>query len=164
MSSYINFFIRIDDKFLPLSDFSRSSEIYQRLYNNVPYEKLRALTYNELDSIEDDIIEDKRKYTDLISEYKKEIELIATFNNSAEEKLEAINSTESMIKDIEESISELNYAQGWFNSLCRIIDSASDYTDENYNHLIDADKYIYAGVETPCVPTLKDVENEEVKV
>ena len=164
MSSYINFFIRIDDKFLHLSDFSRSSEIYQRLYNNVPYEKLRALTYNELDSIEDAIIEDKRKYADLISEYKKEIELIATFNNSAEEKLEAINSTESMMKDIEESISELNFAQGWFNSLCSIIDSARDYTDEDNNLLVDADKYIYAGVETPCVPTLKDVKDEEAKV
>lgn len=164
MSSYINFFIRIDDKFLHLSDFSRSSEIYQRLYNNVPYEKLRALTYNELDSIEDAIIEDKRKYADLISEYKKEIELIATFNNSAEEKLEAIDSTAAMIKDIEESISELNFAQGWFNSLCRILDSARDYTDEDNNLLVDADKYIYAGVETPCVPTLKDVKDEEAKV
>lgn len=164
MSSYINFFIRSEDKFLPLSDFSRSSEIYQRLHNNVPYEKLRALTYNELDSIEDDIIEDKRKYTDLISEYKKEIELIATFNNSAEEKLEAINSTESIIKDIEESISELNFAQGWFNSLCRILDSARDCFDENNNPLVDADKYIYAGVETPCVPTLEDVKDEEAKV
>ena len=159
MSSYMNFFIRSDDKFLHLSDFSRNSEIYQRLYNNVPYEKLRALTYNELDSIEDAIIEDKRKYADLISEYKKEIELIATFNNSAEEKLEAINSTESMIKDIEESISELNFAQGWFNSLCRILDSARDYTDENNNLLVDADKYIYAGVETPCVPTLEDIKD-----
>lgn len=164
MSSYINFFIRSEDKFLPLSDFSRSSEIYQRLHNNVPYEKLRALTYNELDSIEDAIIEDKRKYTDLISGYKKEIELITTFNNSAEEKLEAINSTESMIKDIEESISELNFAQGWFNSLCRILDSARDYIDENNNPLVDADKYIYAGVETPCVPTLEDVKDEEAKV
>ena len=160
MSSYINFFIRSEDKFLPLSDFSRSSEIYQRLHNNVPYEKLRALTYNELDSIEDDIIEDKRKYTNLISEYKKEIELIATFNNSAEEKLEAINSIESMIKDIEESISELNFAKGWFNSLCIILYSARDYTDENYNHLVDADKYIYAGVETPCVPTLEDIKDD----
>lgn len=160
MSSYINFFIRSDDKFLPLSDFSRSSEIYQRLNNDVPYEKLRALTYDELDSIEDDIIEDKRKYTNLISEYKKEIELIATFNNSAEEKLEAIDTTESMIKDIEESISELDFAQGWFNSLCRIIDSAKDYTDENYNHLVDADKYVYAGVDTPCVPTLEDIKDE----
>lgn len=160
MSSYINFFIRSDDKFLPLSDFSRSSEIYQRLHNDVPYEKLRALTYDELDSIEDDIIEDKRKYTNLISEYKKEIELIATFNNSAEEKLEAIDTTESMIKDIEESISELDFAQGWFNSLCRIIDSARDYIEENYNHPIDADKYIYAGVEVPCVPTLKDIKDE----
>lgn len=43
MSSYINFFIRSDNRFLPLGDFSRSSEIYQRLDNNVPYEKLKAL-------------------------------------------------------------------------------------------------------------------------
>ena len=65
-----------------------------------------------------------------------------------------------MIKDIEESISELNFAKGWFNSLCRILDSARDYTDENYNHLVDADKYIYAGVETPCVPTLEDIKDD----
>ena len=160
MSSYINFFIRSDDKFLPLSDFSRSSEIYQRLNNNVPYEKLRALTYNELNNIVNDIIEDTRKYNNRILKYKKEIELIATFNNSAEEKLEAIDSAESTIKDIEESISELNFAQGWFDSLCRIIDSASEYTDEDYNHLIDASKYIYAGIETPLVPTLEDIKED----
>lgn len=160
MSSYINFFIRSDDKFLPLGDFSRSSEIYQRLHNDVPYEKLRALTYNKLDSIEDDIIEDKRVLNDKIRNYKKEIDLIATFNNSTEEKLEAINSTKEVIRDCQESIDELDFAKGWFNSLCRMIDSASDYTDENYNHLINADKYIYAGIEAPCVPTLKDVENE----
>ena len=161
MSSYINFFIRSDDKFLPLSDFSRSSEIYQRLHNDVPYEKLRALTYDELDSIEDDIIEDKRRYEYKIKEYEKEINLITTFNNSAEEKLNEIESVKETIKDIKEEISELNFAKGWFNSLCRIIDSASDYTDENYNHLIDADKYVYVGVEVPCVPTLKDIENDE---
>lgn len=160
MSSYINFFIRSDDKFLPLSDFSRSSEIYQRLHNDVPYEKLRALTYAELDSIEDDILEDRRVLNDKITNYTKEIDLIATFNNSAEEKLEAIDSTKEVIKDCQEAIDELDFAQGWFNSLCRIIDSARDYTDENYNHLVDADKYVYAGVEVPCVPTLKDIKDE----
>ena len=161
MSSYINFFIRSDDKFLPLGDFSRSSEIYQRLHNDVPYEKLRALTYEELDSIEDDILEDKRKYEYKIKEYEKEINLITTFNNSAEEKLNEIESVKETIKDIKEEIDELDFAKGWFNSLCRMIDSASAYTDENYNHLVDADKYIYAGVEVPCVPNLKDVEDEE---
>ena len=112
MSSYINFFIRSEDKFLPLGDFSRSSEIYQRLHNDVPYEKLRALTYNELDSIEDDIIEDKRVLNDKIATYKTEIDLIATFNNSAEEKMEAIKSTEEVIKDCQEEIDELDFAKG----------------------------------------------------
>lgn len=163
MSSYINFFIRSNDKFLPLGDFSRSSEIYQRLHNDVPYEKLRALTYAELDSIEDDILEDKRVIKDKITNYTKEIALIATFNNSVEEKLEEIDTIKEMIKDGEESIAELDFAKGWFNSLCRMIDSASDYTDEDYNHLLDADKYIYAGVEVPCVPTLKDVADENVE-
>lgn len=161
MSSYINFFIRSDDKFLPLGDFSRSSEIYQRLHNDVPYEKLRALTYAELDSIEDDILEDKRVLNDKIATYKNEINLITTFTNSVEEKIIEIHRVEEAINDIKEELDELDFAKGWFNSLCRMIDSASDYTDEEYNHLLDADKYIYAGVEVPCVPTLKDVEDEE---
>ena len=160
MSSYINFFIRSDNRFLPLGNFSRSSEIYQRLNNDVPYEKLKALTYNKLNNVVNNIIEDAHKYNNRILKYKKEIELIATFNNSVEDKLEAINSIESTIEDIEESISELNFAQGWFDSLCKIIDRASEYTDEDYNGLIDASKYIYAGIETPLVPTLADIKKD----
>ena len=51
MSQYIHFFIRSTDKLLPIHTASRSSAIYRFYGDYAPYEKVRALSMNELKEI-----------------------------------------------------------------------------------------------------------------
>ena len=49
MSMYVDFFIKRDNKFIRIADYSRNSQIYEITSHYLPYEKVRALTIHDLE-------------------------------------------------------------------------------------------------------------------
>lgn len=143
MSSYINFYLRINDTFAPIGSYSRSSEMYQEFSNWIPYEKIRALTSNDLSEAISHFEEQARRLRDAKENDKKRCEMIMQANNPLSEKMDAIYEIESSYDEIDESINELQFAADTLRVFWNMVD------DYKYYHKFDndADHYIYAGVE-----------------
>ena len=151
MSQYMSFFIRRDlDNFVPLFTFSRSSALYQQFDYTVPYEKVRALSYSELEKYLGKCESYIVKLKDSIRKANEKKTLIASFNNPVDEKVEALNEVEYDIREAEDSIREVERA---YYSILALIDIVDEIA---YNPAYDKDKYIYAGIEV-CDPTSEDV-------
>lgn len=154
MSEYMTFFIRRDtENFVPLFTFSRNSALFQQFDHTVPYEKVRALPYSELEKVlgrcESCIV----KLKDSIRKANEKKTLIASFNNSVDEKVEVLNEVDYDIHETEDSIREVERA---YYSVLALIDIVDEIA---YNPAYDKDRYIYAGIEV-CDPTDKDVEEK----
>ena len=149
MSAYIDFFVRHGDDFIPLGDFSRNSIIYPTMIDctNVPWEKIIPLTLDNLHATQTYAHKrsiDARGYIEIL---KDRIEEVKGFNNSVEEKLEQIEMYRGEIEEWRQEAEEARYAEDYFYFLADLIESAHD---------IDADKYIYAGIEIGR-PTVEDI-------
>lgn len=149
MSAYVDFFVRHGDDFIPLGDFSRDSIIYHTMKDctNVPWEKIIPLTSEDLQVAQIHAHKHNTDALDYINTLKGRIEEIKGFNNSMEEKLEQIEEYRSEIEEYRQEVEEARYAENYFYFLADLIESAHD---------IDADKYIYAGIEIGR-PTVKDI-------
>lgn len=143
MSMYVNFYLKSrDGKFNPIGSFSRNSEIYQTIYHNLPYEKVKPITESYLSGVVDELERKVLAANKQIEDYWQIInEQIPKWNNSVSEKMESIANYQEIIKEIEQEIGEYRFAIGYFNSLIAIID------DIGYRDKYDKDGYIYAGVE-----------------
>ena len=144
MSSYINFFIRKDINeepyFIPLGSFSRSSAVYQAV-TSCPFERIRAMKFEELNSTVNDLCDSRRKYEECIKNAQNKIvTIIPSFNNSVQEKMEGIDEQERYIDDINEEISDIQFAIGYFSCLQEIV-----FDNENYSS--SKDTIIYCGID-----------------
>lgn len=144
MSMYVNFFIKRDNKFIRIADYSRNSQIYKITSDCLPYGKARALTIFDLENfsntVREDIIECKKR----IEKINTCINNISNFNNSIEDKLEAIHTYEMDKSDWEDDIEELQFAKNFFMFLEDLIESGI-YGEENKE--MNSNKYLYAGIE-----------------
>lgn len=151
MSQYMSFFIRRDANiFVPLFTFSRSCALYQQFDYTVPYEKVRALSYSELEKYLGKCESCIVKLKDSVRKANERKTLIASFNNPVDEKVEALYEVEHDIREIEDSIQEVERA---YYSILALIDIVDEI---RFNPAYDKDNYIYAGIEV-CDPTDKDV-------
>ena len=149
MSAYVDFFVRHGDDFIPLGDFSRNSIIYSTMVDciNVPWEKIIPLTLDDLQAAQTHAHKHNTDALDYINTLKTHIEDVKGFNNSVEEKLEQIEAYKGEIEEWRQEAEEARYAENYFYFLTDLIESARD---------IDADKYIYAGIEIGW-PTVEDI-------
>ena len=152
MSQYINFYVRINDNFAPIGSYSRSSEIYQTAHHRVPYEHITPLRVSDFDEMIKNIEEridtkkkDKKYYLDMIT-------LVMNANNSIGEKMEEVDSLNCSIREIKESIEELEGAMYLFSVYSDMIE---DYQYSGISYENDYSHYIYAGIEANG--TLEDV-------
>ena len=141
MSQYINFFIRIGDRFISIADYSRNTEMYN-VMSDAPYEKVREYSYNELQ------LKLAKLYTAItanlkeISKWKERIKMVLDMkNNSIEEKSDAIAFLNETIDDIQQMNDAIDK---------QIIEL--DFIAE----LIYKDYHIYAGFEIGD-PTIQDI-------
>ena len=150
MSVYINFFVRHGDDFIPLGDFSRNSIVYQTMKDctNVPWEKIIPLTLDNLQAAQIRVHKHSTNALDYINTLKDRIEEVKGFNNSVEEKLEQIEVYRGEIAEWQQEAEEARYAENYFYFLMDLIEAAHDD--------IDANKYIYAGIEIGR-PTIEDI-------
>lgn len=152
MSAYVDFFIRNKDDFIPIADYSRNSMIYSIVNNDVPYEKIRAITTQDINKFINVASEKIRECEQGIRKEKERIKLVATFDNSIEEKLEVIAQYEEGIEEYTQSIEECTYAKNFFSFLTELINVRR--WEENSS--VNINEYIYAGIEIGR-PTVEDI-------
>lgn len=138
MSQYLNFFARHNKEFVPIADYSRSTNVYSEV--NAPYEKIRAIDETELRTIAERLRAGKIFAKTQIEAINRKLELISSANNSLEEKLDAINSELEVIEEYEDDIQALDrYA-----------------TELNFIANMTYDNDIFVGIEIND-PTEKDI-------
>ena len=144
MSSYVNFYLRVNDSFAPIGSWSRSSELYQAMQNRCPYEKICAFDGADLMDIVRDL-EDKISRMKKVRESdEKRCQMIMQANNSIDEKMEAINEIESNFDEMDSFIEEVQFAADTLRVFYNMIDDFK-FSDGKFSN--DCDHYIYAGIE-----------------
>lgn len=154
MSSYIQFFMRRGDEFIPLMTYSRSNTIYKIFEHILPWEKIKAISYDSLSAkiaqCNSLVSENEEK----VKELNQKKTLVASFNNSVEEKMEALSDIDEAIEEYNEDIAMGNRAAYICIFLQDLIEEIM-YDEEPKKY--DKDKYIYGGYEVGT-PTLEDIE------
>ena len=140
MSQYLNIFLKSDEKFIPIGDYSRSTYLYDEF--NAPYGKIceyKAEGLREIGARLESRANDTKKY---IQKLESLIALIPNFQGQEmEEKISAILDYKSQIEEEKEELKTL-YSQ---SSVCYFLANiAEDYVP------------VYAGVEI-ADPTDQDV-------
>lgn len=145
MSSYANFYLRVNDKFAPIGTYSRPTDMYQNFYDILPYEKLVVLTPLKLHDI---ILSTRKKIHSFSEMIKENQELRDQFLNakniSFEDKRIAVEEFNTAIHESEEEIDNLQNVINYVRVLLNIID---DYRYSGISFENDYEHYLYAGIE-----------------
>ena len=160
MSQYINGYLRVsDEKFVPLFSYSRSSDFYQAAQHYAPYEKICAVSMNDLQEIREKLENSYKSYEDLIKRNQDEIDLIMKMNNDVDDKVELINDYLNGIDSLKEEMKYIPYWIGRVNMLEDIIEEnrKSKYNENPISR--DENDIIYFGIETGYVVTSEDIQN-----
>lgn len=150
MSAYIQFFVRNDEAFMPISVYSRNNALYHYFDEYTPWEKIKPVTRPLLNKIRDDINEDILEYQKRYDRAKEMKEYVAGMNNSMDEKMEWIENIEATLGDCCEEIEKAEYVKHYLNFLDDIIESVE------YEEHIDYKNYLYVGIEVGN-PTVDDI-------
>lgn len=140
MSQYVNFFLRRNNNFFILADYSRSTALYQ-VMNDAPYEKMREYNYKELQLKISELNISKNALLKQIDHYNNRITLICKMDNSVEDKFDMIISIDETIKDIQQEIDAIDRQ-------AIELDFIANLTYQDYR--------IYAGIEVG-EPTIQDI-------
>ena len=143
MSSYVNFYLRINDLFVPVGSYSRSSEMYQIMYHYCPYGKIKALTQENIYEVINDLESKVQKIKDSRAVGEKRCEMIMQANNTLEEKIKAISDIMSIFNEMDIDIEELSFSTDTLRVFSNMIEEFSydNKFSNDYNH------YLYAGIE-----------------
>lgn len=159
MSQYIQFFIRCEDKFVPMCSYSRSNTIFKAFAYDMPYGKIAPVTEDILRVSHDYLLVEEDGIKARIKLYQDQIESIQHFNNSVIDKLEAINSVTNDICELERDLVEIECTKFFINICNDILMSAKYRDDGNDCPLADytENTVLYAGIEVPEYPTVDDI-------
>ena len=146
MSSYVNFYLRVNDKFAPIGSYSRSTEMYKAVSSQLPYEKIRALTAGDLMLYIRDLENAADNVKIVCERDRSHISLIMNAENtSLDEKLDTVDDIEENCRECEDYISELMFAADTLRVFYNMIDEFKYYNESGFTN--DAEHYIYAGIE-----------------
>lgn len=131
MSQYTTFFLKGDDKFYSLGDWSRNSCVAQIANPHLPhrYDVAKYCSQLLLVEMEHEAGEKAREYREKIKEYQKKINMVSNFENSAQEKLNIIEEYEEIIADLDEEQAHYEHASNYFS------------------FLVELENQVYAGIE-----------------
>lgn len=160
MSSYVNFFIRTNDAFIPIASYSRSTRVY-KIFEAMPYGKVDVLTTEYLKELSFEA----QKYTNYINEQIEKChqrkEIIATFNNTVSEKYEMIYEIEREAEDWQDEKREAEAAEDFIQFLKNMISEIQYNEDTEVSKLIrDGDHYLYCGIEVSANLSERDIVQE----
>lgn len=141
MSSYINFYLKHDNKFCQLWSFSRSCVEYQHFNDILPYGKNVPITFDILNIALDNVNKDIQIYKKHIKENKKDIEIIAKMEGvSFHERMENISEYRTYISEEKDHLFELKRCKHFIEFLEDLLYNVK-WSD------IDSNDYLYAGIE-----------------
>jgi len=147
MSQYINFYLRVNDKFVSLGSFSSHNAVYTALSDRVPYEKITAINKGILNAGIVELDREKEINNKFLKKNAERVALVADCKNSISEKMEEIDGLIREKDELEMENRRMDRAITYFEFLKDIIE---DYTYD-YNHgkgfCNNVAEYIYAGVE-----------------
>ena len=152
MSTYINFFIRRGDNFIPLGDYSRNSIIYRIANSYAMWEKVSPLSKAGIEQMITEAERQQRAYQESIAETKTRIAQLKDLSCTWNEALEYLDGYEEAIQEYEQDIKEARYAKHFFGFLIDIIETVQYADKKEY----DYNNYIYVGIEIGH-PTVKDI-------
>lgn len=126
MSQYTNFFLRGEDKFYSLGDFSRSSPVAQIANEFLRYEEARDITrflYDMENIAEKKTLEIKQRREG----YQKRVDMIKNMKDgsSLSEKIEIIDEYESYMKELDDDLEAYVMAQNFFYLLTIVAEENS---------------------------------------
>lgn len=148
MSQYVSFYISDGEQFISLDDFSRSTEIYKAMANfgYAPYEKVRQVSSEELQTAVNAVLSKAEATKDSISYCEQMIKHVQACSNvDLDERLKAIS-------DYEDQINELRSEIEWYNTganILRVYANIASNADYRGNAL-------YAGIDI-SEPTATDI-------
>lgn len=122
MSSYIEFYVEQGGTYINVGSYSRSNPMYQILSDMVPYEKGMVLDDALFNEAEKEFEADIKESKDSVEALKNTINLIGAMEGSIDEKIEAIESRQSLIKEYEEDIEMYETQLMHFKTFYRIVD------------------------------------------
>lgn len=144
MSQYVSFYISDGEQFISLDEFSRSTEIYKAMadFGYAPYEKVRQVSSEELQTAVNAVLSKAEATKDSISYYEQMIKHVQACSNvDLDERLKAIS-------DYEDQIDGLR----WYNTgagILRVYANIASNADYYGNAL-------YAGIDI-SEPTAADI-------
>ena len=161
MSAYIQFFIKINDKFAPIATYSRSTKVYQEFQNYAPWEKVSALNERQLSVISDEIRSEISEYEEAIRNERETIDFLRSCKDiPVEDLMDQYRSATEAIEELNDTIAELQRASSFCSFLMDIVEEAGQeerWSEGNPNDL-HADSYLYVGIEVGT-PTIEDIES-----
>jgi DNA gyrase/topoisomerase IV subunit B len=152
MSTYINFFIRRGDNFIPLGDYSRNSIIYRIANSYAMWEKVSPLSKAGIEQMITEAERQQRAYQESITKIKAKMAQLKDLSCTWNEALEYLDGYEEAIQEYEQDIKEARYAKHFFGFLIDIIETVQYADKKEY----DYNNYIYVGIEIGH-PTVKDI-------
>lgn len=161
MSAYIQFFIKINDKFAPIATYSRSTRVYQEFQHYAPWEKVSALNERQLSIISDEIRSEISEYEEAIRSERETIDFLRSCKDiSVEDLMDQYRSATDAIEELNDTVAELQCASSFCGFLMDIVEEAGQeerWSEGNPNDL-HADSYLYVGIEVGT-PTIEDIES-----
>lgn len=158
MSAYIQFFLKVGDKFAPIYTSSRSSEVYQSFEHYAPWERVAPLSNEQLIYVRQDVKSLIDNYNQSIKEAEDEIEFLKGAQMNTEERVERFHDLQEYMRDLHEFIEEKERVLGFCDFIQSMIDEARDAKKWGPNPLnLDPEAYVYVGIEVGT-PTIEDIE------
>ena len=158
MSAYIQFFVKIGEKFAPIATYSRSNTIYQSFQYAAPWEKIRPVTKEVLANVCADIDDSIENSESTIRRVGDQMEWLKGAEGSFDERMEQLHDLQSWREEVLEGIEEYKDARSFCGFLRTIIEEAE--TEEGYSENpldLHSDSYVFVGIEVGN-PTIKDIE------
>lgn len=156
MSQYVNFFLRADNKFIPLFSFSRNGYMYAAFHHSAPFEKISAITADVLQGAKDILLDQVDSYQRRIDGYRNEQRMIPTFDNSVDEKLDSIRNLDTMIDDVQSELDELTMAINYCTVMHDILETAKYGEKVKGVSSYNESTLLYCGIEI-ATPTVQDI-------
>lgn len=146
MSSYINFYLRVEDKYCPIGIYSRNCPEYRFFKDIVPFEKITPISVKKLQAVIEDIEFAINNEMKSIGRYSLNIRDIKTFNNSLSEKMELIEDYRNTINELKEDLEAKKNCLNFVNWLIEILTDIK-YSPYANKHSITQDNYLWVGIE-----------------
>lgn len=158
MSTYIQFFIRCEDKFVPMCSYSRNHELFRSFYNNnIPCGKIIPITKTFLNEVRSDLADAINMYNERKLQEQHIMDFVLQFSNSVDDKLKALNDIQESIEVFDNDLKELGWCIHTVDLFKDILESAEyHYEDCPFTDYTES-TVLYAGIEVPEFPTIDDI-------